>query len=125
VPVVAAAAEVEHTGPLRAEKSTDMALVTLVGTGGRRALPVFTSLTAQARWRADARPVPVEGRRAALAAAAEGADTLVVDVAGPWTYVLDGRHALEALARGDLAVPAYDDERLVAGVAPPRRGSRK
>jgi hypothetical protein len=112
VPVVAVATDTEDVGGARVEKSTDMAVVTLVGADGRRALPVFSSVAALASWRPDARPVPVTGARAALAAAAEGADVLVVDVAGPVSYVLDGRRALEPLARGQLAVPAYDDEAL-------------
>lgn len=97
--------------------SDEVALALLVGADGRHALPVFTAVETVRRWRADARPVPVDGRRAALAAAAEGADVLVVDSAGPVSYVLEGRHTLEALARGELATPAYDDQQVGAHVA--------
>lgn len=95
----------------------DMALVTLVGTDGRRALPAFSSVSTLAGWDATARPVPIDGRRAALATVAEDTDVLVVDVAGPDTYVLEGVEALEALARGELAAPAYADDALAAYVA--------
>jgi len=117
VPVVAVLGTVDDSGPVRADKSADMAVVTLVGDGGRRALPVFSSAEALARWRGDARPVPVDGRRAALAAGGEGAQALLLDAAGPVPYVLEGRAALEALARGQLAVPAYADDALAAEVS--------
>ena len=57
-----------------------MALVTLTGPDGRRALPVFSSLESLAQWDSTARPVPVECRRAAVSAVAEGCER---DGAGP------------------------------------------
>ncbi|MYW01755.1 SseB family protein, partial [Streptomyces sp. SID3343] len=61
VPVVAILTEEEDVAPgeLRREKSSDMAVPTIQGPHGRRALPAFTSVAALARWRADARPIPV------------------------------------------------------------------
>ncbi|MGP3969366.1 SseB family protein [Streptomyces sp. 6N223] len=108
VPVVAVlgedgTAEAAATGPdgtpLRREKSSDMALLTLTVPSGRRALPVFTAIETLARWRPDARPVPVTTAQALRAAHQENADTLVVDVAGPVTYEIAGP-ALRALAAG-------------------------
>jgi hypothetical protein len=125
VPVVAlpgagqAAASEElrgEPGESRRDSSTDMALVTLQGTDGRRALPVFSSLTTLAAWDSRARPVPVESARAALSAAAEGAQVLVLDVAGPTSYVVVGP-ALRRLAEGDPCRPAYDDPHVAAEVA--------
>lgn len=118
VPVVAVLAEETDVpaGDLRREKSTDMALATLIGTDGRRALPVFSSVATLAAWNAEARPVPVEAPRAALSAAAEGAQVLVVDVAGPTSYVVSGS-ALRRLAEGDACRPAYDDPRVADEVA--------
>jgi hypothetical protein len=124
VPVVAVLAEeetpAEHDGSaaLRREKSADMAVTTIVGRDGRRALPVFTSTSTLAAWREDARPVPVAVPHAALAAYAEEAEALVVDVAGPVRHVVEGA-ALRALAEDrDLLAPAHDPEvaRAVAGV---------
>jgi hypothetical protein len=112
VPVVAVLAEEEQpAGALRREKATDMALVTLVAPDGRRAVPVFTSLSALAEWRSDARPVPVEAPRAALAAAAEGASALVVDPAGPVRFAVTGA-LLRALAEGGVEPPLWSDEGL-------------
>jgi hypothetical protein len=101
VPVVAVLGEAE-TGAdgLRRDKSSDMAVPTLDAPGGRRALPAFTSTDSLARWQPGARPVAVPLRQALLAAAHEGADTVVLDLAGPVTYELTGA-ALRTLAVGD------------------------
>ncbi|MFD7922789.1 SseB family protein [Streptomyces sp. NPDC059740] len=100
VPVVAVLGESEQ-GPdgLTREKTSDMAVPTLQAPDGRRALPAFTSLDTLARWRADARPVAVPLRQALEAVAHEGADTLVLDLAGPVTFPVTGA-ALRALAEG-------------------------
>lgn len=104
VPVVAILGEAE-TGAdgLRRDKSSDMAVPTLTAPGGRRALPAFTSTESLARWRADARPVAVPLHQALRALVHEGADTLVLDLAGPVTYQLTGA-ALRALGTGRDAV---------------------
>lgn len=103
VPVVAVLGEAE-TGPdgLRRDKTSDMAVPTLTAPGGRRALPAFSSTRTLARWQDDARPVAVRLPQALRAAAQEGADTLVIDLAGPVTYELTGA-ALRALAQGRTA----------------------
>ncbi|NYI04019.1 SseB family protein [Allostreptomyces psammosilenae] len=109
VPVVALLGEAE-TGPdgLRREKTSDMAVPTIQAPDGRRALPAFTSTEALARWRPDARPVPVPAARAAQAAYGEQADTLLIDLAGPVPVQLTGAELL-ALAEGrGSADPAAD-----------------
>jgi hypothetical protein len=118
VPVVAVLGEEADVAPgeLRREKSADMALPTLLGADGRRALPAFTSLATLAAWQADARPVPVETRRAALSAVGEGCDVMVVDVASATPYVVS-RPQLWALAEGRDWVPAYADPQVRAAVA--------
>jgi hypothetical protein len=63
------------------------------------ALVAFTGLEALGAWRPDARPVPVAAPLAARSALEEGASALVVDVAGPTPYVVEG-DLLEGLARG-------------------------
>lgn len=100
VPVVAVIGkvEVDASGPAR-DKSSDMAVVLLQGTDGRRALLGFTATTALTAWNTEARPVPVTARTAALAALQEGADALVLDVAGPVSVAVEGEH-LRALAAG-------------------------
>ncbi|MGH3281058.1 MAG: SseB family protein, partial [Trebonia sp.] len=56
VPVVAILAEAGDDG---AEKETEMALPTLIGNDGRKAVIAFTGTDSITRWRVDARPVPV------------------------------------------------------------------
>lgn len=114
VPVVAVLGEVEEdeeTG-LRKEKTSDMAVPTLVA-GDRRALPAFTSTDSLARWDPAARPVAVPLLQALQALAHEKADTLVLDMAGPVPFQVTGS-ALLALAEGrtstdPLADPAVTD----------------
>jgi hypothetical protein len=100
VPVVAvlAEAEVDDAG-LTHDKTSDMATALLTGRDGRRALLAFTGLDTLAAWRPDARPVPVAATLAARSAIQEGASALVVDVAGPAAYAVEGE-LLEGLARG-------------------------
>jgi hypothetical protein len=88
--------------------ATEMALLTATMPGGRRALPVFTSPEPLARFRADARPVPVPGPRAALSAVSEGCDLLDLDPAGPVGYRVR-RPAVWALGQALPWVPSYAD----------------
>lgn len=81
------------------EKTTDMAAVLLRRPDGRTGLLAFTGTGPLAAWDADARPVPVALADAARAARSDGADALVVDVAGPDRFVVGGED-LEALAAG-------------------------
>ena len=101
VPVVAVLgeSEVDEQGLAR-DKSADMAAVLMEGRDGRRALLAFTSLATLAAWNPEARPVPGSARTAALAAVQEDAAAVVVDVAGPVTFVVEGA-ALRVLASAE------------------------
>ena len=100
VPVVAVPREVEvDDAGLAREKTSDMATVLLTGSDGRRALLAFTEMASLLTWSADARPVPVTIADAARSAMQEDASALVLDVAGPTTYVVENE-LLEGLARG-------------------------
>ena len=99
---------------LRREKVSEMALPTLVGKDGRHAVLAFTCLDALARWRPDARPVPVPASRVWLAARHE-AGAAVIDVAGPVPVVVDGVR-LTALAAG-RPVPLPQDDPDVCAAA--------
>ncbi|HEY0932383.1 MAG TPA: SseB family protein [Trebonia sp.] len=113
VPVVAVLAEAADDGT---EKETEMALPTLIGNDGRRAVIAFTGTDAVSRWRADARPVPVPAPRLWPAAAAEQASAVVIDVAGPVTVVVEGAR-LAALAAGAPPPPPQEDPDVYAQVA--------
>ena len=100
VPVVALLGEVTvDAAGLAHDKSSDMAAVLLTGADGRTALLGFTGTEPMGRWRDDARPVPVSAQVAARAALQEGAAALVVDVAGPVPFTVQGED-LVGLAAG-------------------------
>jgi hypothetical protein len=100
VPVVAELGESE-VGPdgLSRDKSSDMATVLMRGPDGRLALLAFSGTEPLTAWDPTARPVPVPAEQAAAAARQDGAEALVLDVAGPATFVVEGED-LVALADG-------------------------
>ena len=100
VPVVAVLGEVEYDDAgLAHDKTSDMAAVLLTGADGRLALLAFTGSEPLEQWNPEARPVPVATRLAARAAVQDDAAALVIDVAGPTRFVVEGED-LQALAAG-------------------------
>lgn len=100
VPVVAVLGEVEYDDAgLAHDKTSDMATVLLQGTDGRLALLAFTGTAAMTAWDPEARPVPVAAPLAARSALQDGAAALLVDVAGPVRFVVEGDD-LRGLAEG-------------------------
>jgi len=93
-----------------------MALPTLIGNDGRKAVIAFTGTDTVRRWRADARPVPVSASRLWPAVAAEQADAVVIDVAGPVSLVVEGTR-LRALASGAPVPLPHEDPDIRAQVA--------
>jgi hypothetical protein len=77
-----------------------MAAVLMRSRSGRTALLAFTGLGALQAWDTGARPVPVAVPEAARAALQNGAEALVVDVAGPVLFAVEGED-LRSLASGD------------------------
>jgi hypothetical protein len=114
VPVVALLTAGEPGGPdgPRREKSSEMALPTLIGADGRAALPAFTCLDSLIRWRDDARPVPVPAAGVWQSGAQE-ASAVVIDVAGPVPFAVDGAR-LAALASGRPVPLPHEDPDVVA-----------
>jgi hypothetical protein len=93
VPVVAVAEE----------GGTDMAAVLMKGRSGRTALLAFTGQESMRAWEAEARPVPVTAPDAARAALQNGADALLLDVAGPVLFPVEGED-LSSLGAGHRLV---------------------
>lgn len=116
VPVVAEPTGIDVTDEHPADTGVDMAVVTLLGPDGRRALPVFSGTQALTAWDPHARPVPVTPARAAQAAVSEGCDVLVVDVAGPAPRVLRSS-MLWALAQERAWEAPHTDAFVAQGVA--------
>ncbi len=100
VPVVAVLGEVEYDeAGLAHDKTSDMATVLLQGADGRLALLAFTGTGPLTAWDPAARPVPVAADLAARSALQDGAAALVIDLAGPVRFVVDGDD-LRGLAEG-------------------------
>ena len=116
VPVVAVPGEVEEVDGRLVEKTSDMAMVTLTAPDGQRALPVFTGTAALQAWDEQARPIPVEATRAAQAAITESCGVIVVDVAGPDSFVLRPS-MMYALAQGRDWLPGHHDPFVAQSVA--------
>jgi SseB protein N-terminal domain len=115
VPVVALLSSEEQVGELRREKESEMALPVLIGGDGRRGVLAFSSAEALARWRPDARPVAVTARQACQATLSEQAHALVVDVAGPVPFAVEGLR-LQLLAEGTPIPPPHQDPEVLAAI---------
>lgn len=118
VPVVAHLEESEESadGAPAGDKSASAAMVTLATPDGRGAVPVFSSMDSLRTWRPDARPIPVEAVRAALASVSDADGVLVVDPAGPVTVQVP-RPAVWALAQQQSWVPAATDAQVQDRIA--------
>jgi hypothetical protein len=86
-----------------------MSLVILQVRDGRRALLAFTGRDALQSWQPDARPVPVTIDIAAQAARSEELTVVLIDVAGPHPFVIEGE-VLAELAAGHRLVELPDGQ---------------
>ena len=117
VPVVAVLEKSETTADgHRVDKESSMATVTVRRPDGGTSLLGFTSVASLTAWRGDARPVPVPARQAAQAALAEGADTLLLDVAGPSPFAVGGGELRILAFATDVTVAADQDPAVAAAI---------
>lgn len=99
VPVLASLDKEDYTDDgHKFDKEASAGIVALEAPDGRKALPVFSSVTTMAHWRKDARPVPVDAIRAALSAVSEDWALLVVDPGSPHSTLIP-RPAVWAMAQ--------------------------
>ena len=98
--LVAGVAVAGETSADGSDKSSHLAAVSMINDAGQKGLLTFTGVDSLAIWDPTARPVPVLGAEAAQSAIADGAEALVIDVAGPQRYVVTGI-ALVELAVAD------------------------
>ena len=96
--------------PVMEDKVQELSIVTLVGPEGEAVLPAFTSVEAMKKWNGDARPIPIEMQRVAIAAASEGADRIVVNP-GTEKIVLR-RPMVWAIAQGESYVSPAESVEL-------------
>ncbi|MCW2934800.1 MAG: hypothetical protein JWM19_5762 [Actinomycetia bacterium] len=99
----------------KAEKESEMALPTLIGNDGRAAIIAFTGVETMKRWRPDARPVVTPAARVWHAAVAES-QAVVIDVAGPSPFVVEGAR-LASLAQGKQPPFPHEDSDIRAVIA--------
>jgi hypothetical protein len=108
IPLVARAGQSETRDDGRIiDVSQELSIVTVAGPDGRDVLPVFSSVAAMRLWNMRARPVPADGVRVAVAAAAEGTDLVVLDPSSSTEFVIR-RPALWAMARSLPWRPSYE-----------------
>jgi hypothetical protein len=80
------------------DKSADLSIVTVQAPDGANALPIFSSVAAMQKWNPQARPVPADAVRVAIAAASEGNTRIVLDATGETEFVFR-RPAIAALGQ--------------------------
>ena len=100
---------------LPVDKTQELSIVTVAAPDGRRALPVFTSVETMSRWDAAARPVPADGVRTALSAAADDTDLIVIDPGSPTEFVIR-RPAVWAIGQNQRWEPSFLSLEVVAGL---------
>lgn len=117
IPLIAEAGDVGHTdtGKL-VDKTQELSIVTVAGPDGRSVMPAFTSVEAMRAWDADARPVPAESRRVAMAAASEETQLVVLDPTAPTEFVLR-RPAVWALGQDLPWTPCFEDPEVAQAFA--------
>lgn len=91
---------------LSVDKTQELSIVTVAAPDGRRVQPVFSSVQAMARWDAQARPIPVDAVRAALAASSDDTDLIVLDPTSETEFVVR-RPAVWAIAQAQEWEPSF------------------
>lgn len=84
--LVALAKSTVEDDPL--DKTSSMSVVCLTAADGRIGLLAFTSVESMTIWNSQARPVPIVGRDAAIAALDEFASAMIIDLVGPSSFTL-------------------------------------
>lgn len=100
---------------LAVDKTQELSIVTVAAPDGRTVLPVFTSVAAMTQWDPSARPVPADGVRTALAAAADDTDLIVIDPGSDTEFILR-RPAVWAIAQGQRWEPSFASPEVFAGL---------
>ncbi len=109
------------TATAAAGSGAQMAVLTLTGSAGGRALPAFLDVEAVVRFRPGARPKALSGPAAATAAVADGAVAVLLDPPGA-AFVVTGA-ALDDLAAGrvPIAGTSLSSRRTTATLSHPDR----
>ena len=98
----------EGVDGLKTDKSAELSIVTVEGPDGYNVLPVFSSVAAMKLWHPEARPVPSDATRVALAAASENTTRVVLDPGSDTEFAIR-RTALEAIAKQEGWMPPNEN----------------
>jgi hypothetical protein len=93
------------------EKESEMALA-VIEHDGKQVLPVFTSIDALSKWRADARPVAVVAEAAGLQVIADDMAGMLIDSLDDHSAFL-GMPLIRALVLGYPVVPFHEDPQVL------------
>ncbi len=112
IPLVAHAGDdFDADHPVMEDKIQELSVVTVSGPSGEKVIPAFTSVAAMTAWNADARPIPIEAQRVALAAASEQTDRIVLN---PGTdSIVIRRPAVWAIAKGETYIACWESVEFV------------
>lgn len=99
------------------EKTQELSIVTVAAPDGRQVMPVFSSVDSMRSWNPEARPIPVPAPQAAVAAAQEQTDLIIVDPGSPDIEFGVRRPQLEALALGRWEVPGWAESEVAEAFA--------
>jgi hypothetical protein len=115
IPLVAHAGDdFDADHPVMEDKVQELSVVTVSGPNGEIVIPAFTSAEAMTAWNRDARPIPIEAQRVALAAASEHTDRIVVNP-GTDSIVLR-RPVVWSIAQGNPYRAPWESTDFVAEV---------
>ena len=104
---------------LRAESSAELALLSIVGSAGGRAVPLFLDVGSAVGFRAGARPVPLPAPAACSAALDDGAVAVLLDPAGAALAVTGAELAVLATGRVPIAGTGLSSRRTSASLTTP------
>ena len=98
--------------PVMEDKVQELSVITVAGPNGEKVIPAFTSVAAMKAWNSEARPIPIDAQRVALAAASEHTDRIVVNP-GTDSIVLR-RPVVWSIAQGNPYIAPWESTEFVA-----------
>jgi len=98
--------------PVMEDKVQELSVITVAGPSGEKVIPAFTSVAAMSAWNSEARPIPIDAQRVALAAASEQTDRIVVNP-GTDSIVLR-RPVVWSIAQGNPYTAPWESSEFLA-----------
>lgn len=98
------------------ERTSQMAVVSITSTDGRRGLLAFSSVAAMSAWSPDARPLAALGASVAASALADGAAAVIMDAASGQMRVIETAGLMAMIEDRDW-VPAIEDPQVLEAIS--------